>query len=150
MTPVIVWFRQDLRLADNPALAFAARTGRPLVCLYVLDDEIPGPWKWGGASRWWLHHSLAALDRSLDGHLVLRQGRGDAVVKALAKETGAQLVAWTRRYEPFAVECDTGLKADLAKAGIEAQSFNASLLHEPWEIRTAGGSPFRVFTPFWQ
>src|ERR1700759_5182272 len=93
MNPVIVWFRQDLRLSDNPALRFAAETGRPLLCLFVLDDETPGDWKWGGASRWWLHHSLAALDKALDKHgggLVLRRGRGDKIVRTLVNDTGAE------------------------------------------------------------
>jgi deoxyribodipyrimidine photo-lyase len=152
MKPIIVWFRQDLRLSDNPALAHAAGSGRPLICLYVLDDDTPGGWRWGGASRWWLHHSLAALDKALQahkGHLVLRQGHAAKVVRKLVKETGADTVAWNRCYEPFAVARDTALKSDLAADGIEVQSFNASLLYEPWEIKTASGTPFRVFTPFW-
>jgi deoxyribodipyrimidine photo-lyase len=152
MKPVIVWFRQDLRLSDNPALAHAAKSGRPLICLYVLDDETPEDWRWGGASRWWLHHSLAALDKALNaqkGRLVLRQGQAHTVLKTLVKETGADMVAWNRCYEPFAVARDTALKTDLAADGIEVQSFNASLLYEPWEIKTASGTPFRVFTPFW-
>ena len=75
MSPVIVWFRQDLRLTDNPALRAAAAAGAPILPLFVLDDETPGDWRWGGASRWWLHHSLASLDTSLKGHLVLRRGK---------------------------------------------------------------------------
>jgi deoxyribodipyrimidine photo-lyase len=150
MKPVIVWFRQDLRLADNPALRAAAATGAPLVCLFVLDDETPGEWKWGGASRWWLHHSLARLDGSLDGHLSFRRGKAAPVIKALVKETGAAAVVWNRSYEPFAVERDTTLKSDLAKQDVTVQSFHGALLHEPWELKTAGGMPFRVFTPFWK
>ena len=150
MKPVIVWFRQDLRLADNPALRAAAATDAPLVCIYVLDDKTPGAWKPGGASRWWLHHSLASLDGSLNGHLCLRRGEGGTLIKALAKETGASVVMWNRCYEPSAVERDTALKSDLARQGVTAQSFNGSLLHEPWDIKTASGTPFRVFTPFWK
>ena len=86
--PIIVWFRQDLRLSDNPALAFAAHSGRPLICLYVLDDQTPGDWKMGGASRWWLHHALAALDGALDGRLALRRGPAARVVTALALAGG--------------------------------------------------------------
>ena len=152
MKPVIVWFRQDLRLSDNPALAHAAKSGRPLVCLYVLDDETPGDWRWGGASRWWLHHSLAALDKTLQAHkgyLVLRHGHADKIVRKLVEETGADMMVWNRCYEPFAVARDTAVKSDLAADGIEVQSFNASLLYEPWEIKTESGTPFRVFTPFW-
>jgi deoxyribodipyrimidine photo-lyase len=150
--PAIVWFRQDLRLCDNPALAHAAQSGRPLICLYVLDDETPGPWRWGGASRWWLHHSLLSLGRALracGGSLILRTGHGETILRNLAAQTGARTVVWNRCYEPFAVARDKILKGALAETGIEAQSFNACLLYEPWEIRTGEGTPFRVFTPFW-
>ncbi len=153
MKPIIVWFRQDLRLADNPALAFAAKSGRPVICLYILDDETPGEWKWGGAARWWLHHSLTALDDALRRHdgggLVLRRGRADETLPALIQETDAEAVTWNRCYEPYAVARDKRLKAKLAADGIEVESFNASLLFEPWEVATKDGRPFRVFTPFW-
>jgi deoxyribodipyrimidine photo-lyase len=148
--PAIVWFRQDLRLADNPALRAAAARGAPLVPVFILDDDTPGEWKWGGASRWWLHHSLTCLDKSLKGHLVLRRGNAAPVIKALVQETGAAAVMWNRSYEPFAVERDKALKSDLAKQGVAVESFNGALLHEPWELKTAGGTPFRVFTPFWK
>jgi len=150
MNPVIVWFRQDLRLDDNPALRAAAATGAPLIPLFVLDDDTPGDWAPGGASRWWLHHSLTALDRSLQGHLVLRRGKAPALIKALVKKTGADAVMWNRCYEPFAVERDKALKADLVKQNVRVESFNGALLHEPWELKTGGGTPFRVFTPFWK
>ena len=146
MNPIIVWFRQDLRLADNPAFTHAAKSGRPVICLFVLDDGAAGEWKWGGASRWWLHHSLTALNKSLKGHLVLRKGGAAQTIKALMRETGADQLVWNRCYEPFAVARDTGLKTAL---GAAAQSFNGALLHEPWEIKTGAGTPFRVFTPFW-
>lgn len=153
MKPIIVWFRQDLRLGDNPALAFAAKSGQPIVCLFVLDDETAGDWKWGGASRWWLHHSLTALETSLKKHggqLVLRRGEAAKIVKALVKETGADAVVWNRCYEPYAVARDSKLKAGLTEDGITVQSFNGALLREPWELTTkSGGKPFRVFTPFW-
>lgn len=154
MTPIIVWFRRDLRLADNPAHAFAAQTGRPLICLYILDDDTPGTWKWGGAARWWLHHSLTALNQSLAQHagggLVLRQGPADRVLPTIVRECGAGAVVWNRCYEPHAVARDKALKARLVKDGIAAESFNAELLFEPWEIRSREGRPFRVFTPFWR
>jgi len=152
MKPALVWFRQDLRLADNPALAFAARSGRPLVCLYILDDETPGQWAWGGAARWWLHHSLDRLDKSLTrhgGHLVLRRGDAGKILASILKETGAELLVWNRCYEPFAVVRDTTLKKQFTDNEIAVESFNASLLFEPWEIATKDGKPFRVFTPFW-
>lgn len=150
MNPVIVWFRQDLRLSDNAALHAASASGAPLICLYVLDEETPGDWKLGGASRWWLHHSLSSLNRALNGKLALRRGNAATIVKAVANETGARVVMWNRCYEPFCITRDTKLKAELANSGIEAHSFNAGLLHEPWELKTASGTPFRVFTPFWR
>ena len=154
MKPIIVWFRQDLRLSDNPALAFAAKSGRPVVCLYILDDETPGNWKWGGAARWWLHHSLTALGKALGRHdgggLVLRRGPADKVLKTALQETGAEAVTWNRCYEPFAVARDKKLKAELTCEGIAVESFNAALLFEPWEICSKEGKPFRVFTPFWK
>jgi deoxyribodipyrimidine photo-lyase len=146
MKPVIVWFRQDLRLADNPALRAAAQTGAPIVALFVLDD---GGRALGGAARWWLHHSLAALDASLKKHLVLRRGDAATILPTLAKQTGAQAVMWNRCYEPFAVARDTRLKAELTEQGVDVQSFNGALLHEPWDLETGAGKPFRVFTPFW-
>ena len=152
MKPALVWFRQDLRLADNPALITTAKSGRPLICLYILDDETSGRWALGGAARWWLHHSLTCLDKSLsrhDGHLVLRRGRADTILAGIVKETGAELLVWNRCYEPFAVTRDTELKKRFAGDGTAVESFNASLLFEPWEITTKDGKPFRVFTPFW-
>ncbi len=145
----IVWFRQDLRLADNPALAFAAARG-PVLPLYVLDDATPPPqWRMGGASRWWLRHSLAALRDSLGGLAILRGDPRDLVVD-LARRSGATSVVWNRCYEPSAIARDSAIKASLRETGVEARSFNASLLNEPWEITTQGGGPYKVFTPYWR
>jgi deoxyribodipyrimidine photo-lyase len=144
----IVWFRQDLRVRDNPALAAAASRGS-VMPLYVLDDVAPGPWRMGAASRWWLHHSLAALTEDI-GQIVLARGDPRIVVPEVVKATGASAVYWNRCYEPFAIARDKALKAELASDGIEVKSFNASLLHEPWEVETRGHGPFRVFTPFWR
>ncbi len=147
--PVILWFRQDLRLADNPALAAAVESGRPVLPLFILDDETPGRWAWGGASRWWLHHSLAALAgdlRKRGATLVLRRGPAPTVLRNIIGDSRAGAVFWNRAYDPFAVARDTALKTDL---GVEVQSFSAALLHEPARLRTKAGGPFKVFTPFW-
>jgi deoxyribodipyrimidine photo-lyase len=104
----------------------------------------------GGASRWWLHHSLTALDKSLKGHLILRTGEAANVIKTLVRKTGADAVMWNRCYEPFALERDHKLAQMLEKSGVGVTTGNAALLHEPWEIKTKGGKPFRVFTPFWK
>lgn len=151
--PAIVWFRQDLRLADNPALTAAVQSKQPLILLYLLDDETPGRWRMGGASRWWLHHSLTALAADLQkrgGALVLRKGAALAAIPALAAETGAKAIYWNRCYEPYAVARDQALKDALGKSGVTAQSFNGALLIEPWALKTKTGEPFKVFTPFWR
>jgi deoxyribodipyrimidine photo-lyase len=152
MKPTIVWFRQDLRLGDNPALRAAAAGGQPLICLYILDDATPGDWKMGAASRWWLHHSLTALDKALarkGGQLVMRRGKAETVLPKLVRESGAQKVVWNRCYEPYAVLRDTRLRDALTQDGVTVETFNGALLFEPWEVATKDGRPFRVFTPFW-
>lgn len=150
--PVILWFRNDLRLADNPALVAAAELGRPLLPVYVLD-ETPDPWALGGAARWWLAGSLRALAQALARHrlpLILRRGATDKAISALVAETGARAVYWNRAYDKRSIEHDGALKAALKGEGIEARSFNALLLAEPWDIANKAGQPFRKFTPFWQ
>ncbi|MDZ4736903.1 MAG: deoxyribodipyrimidine photo-lyase [Rhodospirillaceae bacterium] len=150
--PVIVWFRQDLRLADNPALAAALATGAPIVPAFILEYG-DSAWALGGASRWWLHRSLDALDAALrqrGSRLVLRTGRADDALPALLHETGAGTVFWNRCYEPAAIARDTRIKAMLHEASIEAKSFNAALLHEPWTVKTQQSEPYKVFTPFWR
>jgi deoxyribodipyrimidine photo-lyase len=146
----IVWFRQDLRLQDNPALAAAIARGGPVVPVYILDTAGDGRWPEGGASRWWLHHSLAALDAALrerGSRLVLARGDSGEALRRLVKATGADAVYWNRRYEPAAIARDTALKAGL---GVEVKSFNAALLFEPHTVRNKSGGPFQVFTPFWK
>lgn len=147
MSPAIVWLRRDLRLADNPALLAAVEGGRPLIALYILEEGL------GGASRWWLHHSLGALAHNLrecGGTLTLARGRPEAVLSKLIEETGAGAVYWNRLYEPAAIARDKTLKAQLRSQGVDAHSFNAALLHEPWAVATQAGGPFKVFTPFWR
>jgi deoxyribodipyrimidine photo-lyase len=149
----IVWFRRDLRLTDNPALSAACEHARHVVALYVHALEEDGEWAPGGASRWWLHHSLARLDESLrarGGRLTIRRGGSLESLLAVAQETGATHVYWNRLYDPARVAHDTQVKAALREAGLHCESFNAALLHEPWEVRTGQGDPYRVFTPFWK
>jgi deoxyribodipyrimidine photo-lyase len=144
----LVWFRADLRLHDNPALAAAALRG-PVVPVFVWAPEEEGDWPPGAASRWWLHHSLEALRRTLARHdlpLVIRRGPAGAALATLMDETGAGAVFWNRRYEPAAIARDGELKRSLPGA----QSFNGALLHEPWTVATGTGTPYRVFSPFWR
>ena len=150
--PILVWFRQDLRLADNPALNAAAKDG-PVIPVFILDDETPGKWKTGGAARWWLHHSLDALAADLakrGSKLILRRGKADTVIDDLIRETDAQAVHWNRLYEPHAIARDTAIKASLEERGTKVRSFNAALLLEPWTIKTGSDGPYKVFTPFWR
>ena len=153
LKPVIVWFRQDLRLADNPALFFAVQSKRPILCVYILDEKTAGAWRWGGASRWWLHESLLALSNAISrkgGNLLLRRGRSETIILKLVADTGAAAVAWNRCYEPFAIAQDKKIETALAKKTIEVRQFNGSFLHEPWALQTKSGGPYRVFTPFWR
>ncbi len=143
------WFRQDLRLADNPALTAAAQDGA-VIPVYILDDDHAGDHKMGGASRWWLHHALHALNDSLDGKLVVLRGDPVTHLGALAKANGAGSVHWNRCYEPWRIDRDTAIKADLAALGLAVKSHNGSLLWEPWEVTKADGTPYRVFTPYFR
>ena len=146
----LVWFRNDLRRADNPALNAALKNG-PIIPLYILEDGKTGAPhdQLGGASRWWLHHSLTALKKSLGG-LVVRQGAASDLVLKLASQFGVKAVVWNRCYEPFAIARDKDLKTALKAKGFAVESYNASLLVEPWEIATQSGRPYQVYSPFWR
>ena len=153
VTPSVVWFRDDLRLDDNPALLAAIERGGPVVALYVLDEESPGTRPHGGAAKWWLHESLASLSRGLadtGAPLILRRGPAEHVLPALVAETGAGAVFWNRRYGAAERAVDARLKTGLREGGVEVASFAATLLHEPWTIATGQGTPYSVFTPFWR
>ncbi|WP_230279029.1 deoxyribodipyrimidine photo-lyase [Croceicoccus sp. Ery15] len=143
--PHIVWLRRDLRLADQPALYSAARQG-PVICVYVLDDERAGSRAMGGASRWWLHHSLTAMARELGKHrakLILR--RGDAVdqICKLANETGAAAVHAIRHYEPWWRKA----QGELAKR-IDLHLYDGNYLLPPGTVTTGSGDPYKIYTPF--
>ena len=153
MSVSIVWFRNDLRLGDNPALLAGLGSGRTVVPVYVLDEETDGVRPPGAASRWWLHHSLQSLDASLrilSSRLILRRGPAEQVIASLAAETGAEVVYWNRIYDQGSRERDARLRAALGERGVRAESLKANLLFEPWEVKTLSGEPFKVFTPFWR
>jgi len=150
MPTTIVWFRQDLRLADNPALHEAAARGA-VVPVYILDDETPGDWAVGGAGRWWLQESLAVLDgglRELGAALTVLVGEPKAALERLAAARGADGLVWNRCYEPSAIARDKEIKAAFKERGFEVWSTNGSLLFEPWTIATQSGDPYKVYTPF--
>ncbi|WP_241696181.1 cryptochrome/photolyase family protein [Solimonas terrae] len=149
----IVWFRRDLRLTDNPALQAALARHERIVPVFVADFAAEASWAPGAASRWWLHHSLVRLENAFAGRgnaLLIRRGASLAELRRLIAETGAEAVYWNRLYEPALIERDRVVKAALREDGIIAQSFRAALWHEPWNLKTAAGEPYRVFTPFWR
>lgn len=148
--PVIVWFRQDLRVADNPALSAAAESGRQVLPIYILDDVSSGEWRMGAASRWWLHQSLKSLSESLNGQLRLFIGDARDVLPQLVEDTGATGVFWNRCYEPWRIKRDTSIKAKLEAGGLDVRSHNGSLLFEPHTVMKADGTPYKVFTPFYR
>lgn len=146
-TTAIVWFRRDLRLNDNPALTYAVRHFDNIVTLYIHEPDS----SIGAASRWWLHHSLVSLNESLkakESTLIIRQGESLSVLQQLIKETQAQAVCWNRRYEPHHIAQDRRIKAILNDQGINIQSFNGSLLNEPWTVTKPDGQPYKVFTAY--
>lgn len=151
--PVIVWFTRDLRLSDNDALRAAGESGRPILPVYVLDDESGDARPLGGAARWWLHHSLVALGATLGAKrapLVLRRGRTVPVLMALARETDAVAIHWTRGHGPGDRALEAGLIEAAAGRDITPRPFSGRLLFEPEEIRTGQGGRYRVFSPFWR
>ncbi|HXJ55798.1 MAG TPA: deoxyribodipyrimidine photo-lyase [Verrucomicrobiae bacterium] len=150
--PALLWLRNDLRLADNPALHAAIQDGRPVVPVFIWAPDEENPWAPGGASKWWLHQSLRALEaglRSLGSRLILRAGASLTTLQSLVKETGAKAVFWNRRYEPAVSARDQKIKTAFKSSGLETDSFNAALLHEPWTILNQSRKPFQIFTPFW-
>jgi len=150
----LVWFRRDLRLADNPALTAAAATAEPVIPVYIFAPLDESPWGPGSASRWWLHESLSRLGESLraiGSSLCIRAGENSLMaLEELARECGARRIVWNRCYEPAAIARDQEIKTALRGAGLEAESYNSALLHEPWTIRTKNGGPFQVFTAYWR
>ncbi len=149
--PAIVWFRRDLRLADNPALNAAVKTGRPLILLYIFETDADR--SLGSAKKVWLHHSLVSLSQSIEtkgAKLLLRKGPAEVVLDEIIDQSGAASLYWNRRYEADGIERDSNIKASLKEAGLEVETFNGSLLTEPWDVETQAGGYYKVFTPYWR
>lgn len=147
----LMWFRDDLRTADNPALTSALSAG-PVIAVFILDEDSPGIRPLGGAAKWWLHQGLKSLQASLEElgiPLVLLKGSADEKITDLAKQTKAGAVHWNRRYGQPEREVDTQAKTALRGLGLEAHSYPGTLLHEPWELMTKNETGYKVFTPFY-
>lgn len=148
--PLILWFRRDLRLDDNPMLAAAAQTGRPLIPVFIADDTVTGI---GAAPRWRWGLGIEAFARHLVRHrsrLILRRGEALPVLRALIDESGAGGVWWTRLYDPQSIDRDRAVKSALKDAGLNVRSFDGHTLIEPWQVATGGGGGYKVYTPFWK
>lgn len=148
---VLMWFRQDLRLADNPGLFAAAATGLPVIPLFfwIPEEDSPEP---GAAARWWLHQSLIQLDHSLrakGSRLIIRRGPSAETLLSMASDCNARLIFSNRVCEPAALKHEPLLRKKLETRGVTLETFNGSLLFEPGSVRTTAGGPFQVFTPFW-
>jgi deoxyribodipyrimidine photo-lyase len=151
MTRSIVWFHDDLRLNDNPALSCAATEADEIVPVFIWAPEERAPWQPGAASNWWLHHSLLALSAALQergSELLILQGPSRQALEELVTRLGVRAVYWNRRYEPTLIARDRTIKTALIEKGVAARSFNGKLLLEPWEIQNGSKRPYRVFTPF--
>lgn len=151
--PVLLWFRDDLRLVDNPAVTAAIDVGAPVIPLYVLDDESDSSRPLGGASRWWLHGSLAALGADLrrrGGGLILRRGAAEEIVPRLAEETGAKALIFGRAAVSGVLARDRRISDRLRERGLRIEVTAGGGLQEPDALATQAGAPFKVFTPFWK
>ncbi|MBN2327561.1 MAG: deoxyribodipyrimidine photo-lyase, partial [Candidatus Omnitrophica bacterium] len=140
-------------MKDHPALLSAAERGSPVIPVFIWQPDREGDWNLGAAGRWWLHHSLIALDRDLKklgSRLLIRKGDSIQVLQDLIVETHADALFWNRRYEPALVALNADVKSEFRSQGVDVKSFNGSLLYEPWEIMNKQGKPFRVFTAFWK
>ena len=145
----IVWLRRDLRMADNPALYAAAQSG-PILPVFVLDDDRTGNRKYGGASRWWLHHSLESLAKSFGRHnakLILRHGDSVEILADLAAKTGAEAIHANRHYEPWWRKAQGDLKKALP-GGCELVLHDGNYLMPPGTATTGSGDPYKIYTPF--
>lgn len=151
--PTIVWIRRDLRLFDNPALYSAVQEKKPVIPLFIWAPSEEGIWSMGEAQQWWLHHSLNTFDLALrknGSKLIIRQGPSIATLSAVIKETGAKKVVWNKAYEPLEAERDQKVVDFLHSNGIETTQREAQLLHDPTQVRTGKGTPYKVYTPFWR
>ena len=145
---VIYWFRRDLRLLDNPALAEAASAGH-ILPIFIFDGLL-ADYAQGSASRWWLNHSLNSLNKQLNHRLLIFNGDPKEIIPKLAKASDAKSVYWNRCYEPWQIKLDSKLEAIFKGENIDVITRNGSLLWEPWTTLKKDGSPYKVFTPYFK
>jgi deoxyribodipyrimidine photo-lyase len=151
--PLILWFRKDLRLDDNHALHAACASGRPIIPVFIREPSSAGTGPLGGAQDWWLHHSLVSLSNIARSAWRLAEPcerRCAGRAPRPDQEQRRRYRVWNRRYDPAGIAIDTRIKRELEQQGIKAKSFAGQLLHEPSRLKTGGGTPYRVYTPFWR
>jgi deoxyribodipyrimidine photo-lyase len=154
MATALLWLRRDLRLADNPALMAAIQQGYDIIPVYIHAPNEEGSWQIGAASRCWLHHSLLALQQQLRTRqsqlFCVRSDNSLHTLQQLIHDTQASAVFWNRLYEPALIARDTHIKQQLRNQGIHTQSYNSSLLNEPWQVQNKSKQPYKVFTAYWK
>ncbi|MDG1436169.1 MAG: deoxyribodipyrimidine photo-lyase [Rickettsiaceae bacterium] len=149
MIKSICWFRQDLRIHDNPALYNASKEGEVLP-LYILDEDLPSEEALGAASKVWLHHSLESLNKNLDSNLIVKKGKPAEILMELVDLYSIDDIHWNRCYEPSSINRDKAIKKIFEEKGIDTKSYNGSLLWEPWDVLKDDGTPYKIFTPFYR
>jgi deoxyribodipyrimidine photo-lyase len=144
----LVWFRQDLRIKDNPALSYACEKGA-IIPIYIVDN-INTDKPLGGASKWWLHHALVSLNQSLNNQLQVFEGNPKEIITSLITRYDIEHITWNRCYQPWQISRDKELKEQLTEANVQVKSFNGSLLWEPWEVLKKDGTPYKIYTPYYR
>ena len=145
----IYWIRQDLRLSDNPALTASVKNGS-IIPIYILDDKNPKEHKIGSSSKIWLHYSLQKLQKQFDNKLIFSIGNPEVILTELCQSESINNIFWNRVYEPWGISRDKKIKENMKKEGVEINTFNGSLLWEPWQVLKNDGTPYRVFTPYYR
>ena len=146
---IIFWFRQDLRIVDNPGLSKSLKSDKVLP-IYILDDTNSNDFAMGAASRWWLHNSLRELNKNLDNKLSLYKGDPSEILESLSSRFNIKGIFWNRCYEPWRIERDKKIKSKFIEKDIIVETFNSALLWEPWEILKSDNTPYKVFTPYYR
>ena len=149
----LVWYRRDLRIQDNPSLNAALNSGRPVVALYIHNPEEQGEWSPGGASRWYLHHSLLALQSQLADigvTMLCRYGSAQQVLAEICQSINVDSIYWNQVIEPGPISLDESIKSGLESAGVSVEISPDDTLLLPQQALKSDGTPYKVFTPFWR